>query len=89
VEHPAILILASIFWSWGSGHDFPVDGSGLVDPDDVQSDQAGNDLVSLMLANNETGTSCRSRRFDYHQGSSRAFSYGCCSGGWKNPGECG
>ena len=58
VEHPAILNPCLYLLELGVQITIlPVDGSGLVDPDDVRKAiRPETTLVSLMLANNETGT---------------------------------
>jgi cysteine desulfurase len=58
VEHPAILNPCLYLLELGVQVTFlPVDGLGLVDPDDVRKAiRPETTLVSLMLANNETGT---------------------------------
>ena len=58
VEHPAILNPCLYLLELGVQITIlPVDGSGLVDPDDVRKAiKPETTLVSLMLANNETGT---------------------------------
>jgi cysteine desulfurase len=58
VEHPAILNPCLFLLELGVQITIlPVDGSGLVSPDDVQKAiRPETTLVSLMLANNETGT---------------------------------
>lgn len=58
VEHPAVLNTCR--YLQGKGFDvtyLPVDGSGLVGPDDVRrAIRPDTILISVMLANNETGT---------------------------------
>ncbi len=58
IEHPAILNPALFLSELGAGVTIlPVDAKGRVDPDQVQKAILPNTrLISLMLANNETGT---------------------------------
>ncbi|HEN20538.1 MAG TPA: cysteine desulfurase [Desulfobacteraceae bacterium] len=58
IEHPAILNPALFLMELGVKVSFlPVDGSGRVDPDDVRKAVLPETvLISVMLANNETGT---------------------------------
>jgi cysteine desulfurase len=57
IEHPAVLNPALYLAELGAGLTvLPVDGEGLVDPDAVrEAIEARTSLVSVMLANNETG----------------------------------
>jgi cysteine desulfurase len=57
IEHHAVLFACKHFQEMGSEVTFlPVDGKGLVDPDDVRRAVRPNTkLISVMMANNETG----------------------------------
>jgi cysteine sulfinate desulfinase/cysteine desulfurase-like protein len=58
VEHPSVLQTCRWLESMGAEVTYlPVDANGMVDPDEVaRTLRRGADLVSVMLANNETGT---------------------------------
>jgi len=58
VEHPAVLNVCRYLETRGFAVTYlPVDGHGLVDPDDVRRSITKNTiLISIMYANNETGT---------------------------------
>lgn len=58
IEHPAIINPALYLMDLGADITFlPVDRYGIVNPDDVKTSiKPGTVLISIMLANNETGT---------------------------------
>jgi cysteine desulfurase len=87
VEHHAVLLACRHLEDSGCDVTFlPVDGRGLVDPDDLRRALRPNTkLISVMTANNETGVLQPVRRDRKNcRRSRRLFSYRCGSGGGQS-----
>ena len=90
-EHPAILNPALFLLELGVKVTIlPVDGSGRVDPDQLEKAILPETvLITIMTANNETGSSPADQRdFRNRQAAQHPFSYGCRPGRRKNAGGC-